>query len=107
METAQPPQGITVERPIEFHPPEAQRIAHELSQCAQLMQELAGDLHRVRVALDNAWEGHARNRFFDSYDGTPRRAEDLSAEAQAHAGRIRGITVTIVERVWVPGAVAQ
>ncbi|MFV2044677.1 MAG: hypothetical protein ACC700_15760 [Anaerolineales bacterium] len=59
----------------------------------------------MRSKLENTWAGNAKNRFFESFDNMPRRVEELSAEVEAHAAQIRGITVTVMERVLVHGPI--
>jgi uncharacterized protein YukE len=107
MEATHSLHGVFVERPVDFNPPEARRIAEQLGQSAQLIRELAGDLERVRLALDNAWQGNARNRFFQAFEATPRKVDGLAGDVQAHAAQVRGVTVTVYERVWMPGHVPE
>jgi len=98
---------VFVVRPKQIHPPEANEIAAELERAALVISYHSRELYRQRATLDNAWSGNAKERFFDSYTGMPRRLDDLADEIQGHAKQIRGITVTILERVLIHGPVPQ
>lgn len=98
---------VFVVRPKEIHPPEANEIAGELERAAHVISYHSRDLYQQRATLDNAWSGNAKERFFDSFTGMPRRLDDLADELQAHAKQIRSITVTILERVRVQGPVPR
>ena len=99
--------GVFVERPKQIHPPEANGIAAELERAALVISYHSRELYRQRATLDNAWAGNAKERFFDSYSGMARRLDDLADEIQGHAKQIRGITVTILERVLIHGPVPR
>ncbi len=100
-----PQKAYYVERPKEIYPSEADGIAGELDRAAKVIEATAQNLHRVRSKLENTWTGNAKNRFFEPFDNMPRRVEELSAEVEAHAAQIRGITVTIMERVLIHGPI--
>jgi len=99
--------GVFVERPKQIHPPEANQIAAELERAALVISYHSRVLYQQRAILENAWSGNAKERFFDSFVGMPRRVDDLADELQVHAKQIRGITVTILERVLIQGPVPQ
>jgi len=99
--------GVFVMRPKEIHPAEANEIAAELERAALVISYHSREMYRDRATLDNAWSGNAKERFFDSFAGMPRRLDDLADELQAHAKQIRGIKVTVLERVLIHGPVPQ
>ena len=99
--------GVFVMRPKEIHPPEANEIAAELERAALVISYHSRELYRQRATLDNGWSGNAKERFFDSHAGMPRRLDDLADELQGHAKQIRAIKVTILERILIHGPVPQ
>ncbi len=81
-------------------PDEASAIADRLLQISREGEALAVDLDRLRVRLNDMWQGRAKERFMDGFNHRPGAARSEAGFAAEQANRIASMKVTIWETVW-------
>ena len=84
-----------------IHPPEADEIGRKLKLAGMALDSDAYHVGAIKSELEQCWSGRAQQRFFEDYGFAriPTRLEELGAAIQAHGDAVRGITVTVRERV--------
>jgi len=89
-----------------IHPPEANAIGRKLKIAGMALDSDGYHIGMVKSRLEQCWKGRAMERFFEGYGFSrmPRRLEDLGRTVQEHGDKVMQITVTVTERVPIPGA---
>ncbi len=80
-------------------PEQAITIADHLHQISEQGQSLAVELRRLQVQLNDMWEGKAKERFMDGFDGRPGTAHSEADFMSEQANRIASMKVTIWETI--------
>ncbi len=88
-----------------INPPEAHAIGRKLKLAGMALDSDGQYVEIVKGRLEQCWKGKAMERFFEGYGFArlPRRLEDLGRTVQEHGERVSQITVTVTERVPIPG----
>jgi len=90
---------ITIER--EIHPKGAQGNAAAFRAAANHFREMAESFRSELGQLDLKWEGHARDRFFESANALPNKMDAFAETLESMANSIDQKEVTIQETIWV------
>ena len=89
-----------------INPPEAREIGGKLKLAGMTLDSDGHYVGMVKSKLEQCWKGKAMERFFEGYGFArmPRRLEDLGRMVREHGDKVSQITVTVTERVPIPGA---
>jgi WXG100 family type VII secretion target len=90
---------IIIER--EIHPEGAQGDAVAFRAAAIHFRGMAESLRSELGQLEQKWEGHARDRFFESARALPSKMDSFAETLESMANSIEQKKVTIQERIWV------
>jgi uncharacterized protein YukE len=95
--TTPPPQYIW--REVQFHPPEADRLADKIH---EKIRQMTDELTRTNSALNplrNNWEGHRKEAFVSQVDPHPRKLGEQIEHLRQQERTFRQIRVTRREQV--------
>jgi WXG100 family type VII secretion target len=90
---------LTIERRIQ--PQGAHQDAATFRAVADRFRTMAESLRRELGRLNQGWQGHARDRFFESVNPLPNQMEAYAETLENMALMIEQKKVTIQETIWV------
>lgn len=90
---------ITIER--EIHPEGAQGDAAAFRAAATHFRGMAESLRSELGKLDQTWEGHARDRFFETINALPNKMDAFAESLDSMATSIEHKKVTVKKTIWV------